>query len=167
MPATVHQIGVPDQGNRVRQNELAAMRAISAAFEELEDNQARERVVRWAAEAFGISLTSPAATQAPPPVRILAAVVDSTLTVDGLDEFFGVPAGRGAHHDLEQRRDTSLEISEADLHDGYAEPPAAAAPVAPVAPAQGVASLLHRFVADFQRLARDWKGAEPDTRRIE
>ena len=164
MPATVHQIGVPDQGNRVRQNELAAMRAISAAFEELDDNQARERVIRWAAEAFGISVATPAATQAPPPVRVLAAVVDSTLTVDGLDEFFGLPAGRDAHHDLEQRRDTSLEISEADLQDGYAEPPPAAAPVAP---AQGVASLLHRFVADFQRLARDWKGAEPDTRRIE
>lgn len=167
MLATVHPIRASDHASRVRQNELAAMRMLSATLEELGDDQARERVIRWAIETFNIKVTGPLAASAAASVAtsMPAVLDDRALTVDGLDDLFDLAPPHNPNGGRVEEPDMTLEISEADLRDDYEEPPPAGALVTPD---QGVASMLRGFVADFQRLAHDWNdGTETDLRRIE
>jgi hypothetical protein len=94
MPAIVHSISTSEAGGRARQ-ELAAMRAIATAIEDLPNDEVRVRVIRWVAEVFGLNVTlGQARTQtvsSTPPQRGDGRD-DPSLTVDGIDELFESPA---------------------------------------------------------------------------
>ena len=114
--------------------ELDSMRSVAEALEDLPDNEARARVLQWAAEFFDV--TDAVASQAlAPPANI--------------------PRSQAQFH-----KDPSLAV--ADLSSFFEDEPVLEEPVVDGQVVDnangGVASMLHRFVLDFQNLARDWQG---------
>jgi hypothetical protein len=179
-------------------DELAAMRALSAALESFPDDRARVRAIRWVIEAFNLKLDRLDGTEAPgPPTSSVAAaqprLSDPALTMEGIDELFPGPqrrtpasAARATPHLVEAPREspTAALQSEAEsdmpgideLFPGrqrrtlasvarptthLVDDPLESPPVAPQDAAnsrgQGVKSMIDGFVADFQKLARDWQ----------
>ena len=143
MLAQVHPFSTSETGSRVRL-ELAAMRSIAAALEELPDDAARERALRWAVETFGLNGTD-AST---PSMRTSSSAVarpnltettrpDPALTVDDLEALFELPTApeRSGLH----RHRTVKQDSEA------------------VTDNRSVSSMIHAFVRDFQKLVEDWR----------
>ena len=126
-----------ETGARARA-EFAAMRSVGDALENLDD-ETRARVLRWAAEFFGLKTVetlsvsvSMAETASPSPESVAA---DQFLDVSASElESFFEPEDPAVSE--------SAPMSEQDTH-------------------QPVASMLHGFVADVQQLARDWQDAEP------
>lgn len=110
--------------------ELEAMRHIARALDMLPDADARNRVMRWAADRYA---TSPAA--APTPLEPVRPAADPSLAVDGLADLFP--------HAETPSPDALAPIGAAAL-----DPPRA-----------GMESLLRDFVADFRQFAVEWQGA--------
>jgi len=115
-------------------NEIAAMRAISSALARLHDDEARERVLRWARDRFGAlptatvptapkTIDDPLAIPAIEPRR--SAAPDRTLSMDGVESMFD------AQHDEPEPTDPRDNVS--------------------------ISTMVRSFVADFQRLAGEWK----------
>jgi hypothetical protein len=113
--------------------ELSAMQAIAAALSALPDVEARTRVLRWAAEHFDANVT-PSVTQEQPvqPTAAPQAPQASEGDVDPLN------------------LDTIFDDGSAPTFDTKT-------PLRPAKPP--VVTALHNFVADFQKLARDWQSA--------
>lgn len=112
------------------------MRQIAEALDSLPDNESRTRVLRWATDFFdlkdvGVATASPARE---PLVRPSKATghKDSALSVEDLSSFF---------------EDDPVDPDQM----------AVSAPAPAPEPKGGVVSMLHNFVADFQKLARDWQ----------
>jgi hypothetical protein len=151
MRAQIHAFGTSETGSRVRL-ELAAMRSIAAALEELPDDAARERALRWAVETFGLNVTD-ASTQtlwnsrpAPERPQITEATrPDPALTVDDLEALFEPPtpperwglqprsSDAKTRHDVKRRGESAGDD-------------------------RSVSSMIHSFVRDFQKLVDDWRG---------
>jgi hypothetical protein len=144
LKAAIHAIA-PLEVTAVR-TELAAMRSVADTLEHLPDNEARARVLKWVAEFFDVKTAKPGDSlpgAGAPPVQARSA--DPFLAVTALSSFFG----------------PRPQVDELDGADEF-EPldwlnvePAAAAPASETG--RGVESMVHSFVADFQKLARDWQ----------
>lgn len=126
--------------------EVAAMQTIADAMAKLPED-ARGRVLRWAGELFGnVVLSAPAPTAAPPASAAVPAG-DADLAVADLVDFFD-----------------STPVVDDDLID-----PAEGCSLVETAPAnvepasakedQPVVSMIHSFVEEFQKLAREWESA--------
>ncbi len=121
--------GVKSGMSRV-DTELSAMQAIADALSALPDREARTRVLRWAAAHFEANLT---------PGVVEAQQVQPTAALQ-------VPQGDVDPLNL----DTIFD-------DGVAPTLRARTSLRPAKPP--VVTALHNFVADFQKLARDWQSA--------
>jgi len=117
-------------------SELATMQRIAMALGDLRDDQARERVLRWAMERFLPALAAqsgPVASvpsqHSPPAPTAACDDNDATLAVDGIDELF--EEAKSADPNARRRQPSANEPVE---------------------------SMVKSFVADFQKLARDWNG---------
>lgn len=130
-------------------DEIEAIRAVGSALARLPDAGSRERVLRWAAERFQIepTIAVPVAT----PSHVMASQVrvpDSTLSVDGLQEFFPVRA----------RTDDALSVdAETCTQPLFETAQVEETPVLVHDETPKLDSMVHSFVADFQRLASDWQ----------
>lgn len=71
--------------------ELEAMRHIARALDMLPDADARDRVMRWAADRYAASAGAPA------PLEPIRAAADPSLAVDGLADLF--PHGDATRRD--------------------------------------------------------------------
>ena len=118
------------------------MRAIADALEHLPNDEARARVLQWVAEFF---VVAPVAPPRPAAKRGRARGTDPYLAVAELSSFFDA-----------DREPMAAPPDAADAFEAMDEEPPAPDP-APQAD-QGVVSMVHSFVADFQKLARDWQG---------
>ena len=127
-------------------SELAAMEGISDLLAELPDAAARTRVLRWVDAIFRQDTPAPAPVAAPTPLHMVRSVVFQESTVDAPDDC-SLTVG-----DLDY-------LSVGDLDDWFdkdsVSPPDDRLPE-PVSN-QPVVSMIHGFVADFQKLARDWQ----------
>jgi hypothetical protein len=114
--------------------ELAAMQKIATALNELDDTQARLRVLRWA-EGFSGAPGAPPPLPVPTAQPALLALAppphgpDTTLTLDGYDLFGDAPPD---------------------------EPPPQRTP--PGMAEETLDSMVKGLVADFHQIARDWHG---------
>jgi hypothetical protein len=112
------------------QSEIAAMQAVAAALSSLPDAESRARVLRWAGEHFDAELVPTVVTALQP----AAAPIDEASQADPSDpENLGTLFDDGRSH---------------------GKTPGAAGEQP-----KSVVSSLQSFVADFQKLARDWKNA--------
>jgi hypothetical protein len=113
--------------------ELEAMQLVASALGEVDDAQARLRVIRWAMERFfpGAAVET---TNCSPASDSMRPAPDTTLEVGSLHEFFV--------------RDT-VDPDDDDC------------PLQPARPAirEPIESMVKGFVADFQRLAAACQGA--------
>jgi hypothetical protein len=136
MTATLHTLTPAERPVRT---ELAAMRSIAETLEGLPDNEARARVLRWAAEYFRVD--QPERSSPPAPAAGLPAPrhADSDLAVAELSSYF-------------EPRPEPVNAAE---EFGEPEPKPDTAPAKE--PDRGVLSMVHNFVAEFQKLARDWQ----------
>jgi len=124
-------------------SELEAMAAIGRVLGTLPDDAARQRVLRWACERFGLEKSAVAALV---PEAVLAKAVsvadDPALKLDSLEDMF-----QTASPDQDD-----LTIPESEL-----------TPVARATPLdqsrQPVETVLRSFVKEFQRFAEEWNGA--------
>ena len=118
-------------------NELEVMAAIGRALGTLPDDDARQRVLRWACERFGID-SIPESTLFPDGVvsRAVSAANDPALKLDSIDDMF-----------------EAAPTAEDDL----ALPPTL--PAKDDTSKQPVEAVLRSFVAEFQRFAEEWSGA--------
>jgi hypothetical protein len=133
-----------DPGDNQLSSELEAMAAIGRVLSGLPDEAARQRVLHWACERFGVDAAAIASLL---PEGVFAEAVniadDPALKLDSLDDMFEMAAPDG----------DDLTI------------PAAAVTVSEPAPAtadasrQPVEAVLKSFVAEFQRFAEEWSGA--------
>jgi hypothetical protein len=124
--------------------ELGAMETIGAAMTPL-SGEARTRVLRWAAELF-------AHTPATPDVSVSAAgAAGADLAVSDLIDFFDTkPAGRNDLNDLFDPAE-GCALGDADTEKEKAP--------AKLKENEPVVSMIHGFVEDFKKLARDWESA--------
>ncbi len=116
------------------------MAAIGRVLGTLPDDAARQRVLRWACERFGLE---PVAAAALLPEGIFESAVadvadDPALKLDSLDDMF--------------------EMVSPD-NDDLSLPAAPAAAPAADSSKQPVEAVLKSFVAEFQRFAEEWSGA--------
>lgn len=121
-------------------SELEAMAAIGRVLGTLPDEAARQRVLRWACERFGLD---PVAAAGLLPEGIFTEAVnnvadDPALKLDSLDDMF--------------------EMASPD-NDDLVVPPVQPATPPPDAAKQPVEAVLKSFVAEFQRFAEEWSGA--------
>ena len=129
MTATLHALNPVDK--TPARAELAAMRAIADALDTLPDDAARARALGWAAEFFNLKDGGRALSHAAAHQTPLAGASpqsDPSLAVEDLSSFF-------------EREDVDPDQMA----------------VTPSEPKAGVRSMLQNFVADFQKLARDWQ----------
>ena len=117
--------------------ELEAMAVISRLLETLPDAEARQRVLRWAAERVGAEIVASSAVVDPTKPAVNVAD-DPALELDSLDDMFGKPVG--------VEDDLSVVVDERIA----ATPDPSKLPVADV---------LRSFAAEFQRFAEEWTGA--------
>jgi hypothetical protein len=132
-----------DASNDPVRAELAAMQAIADAMTRLSE-ESRRRVAEWAGEHFGgaVKVASP-----PPAPRTVTpatgpALDDTALAVADLEDFF-------------ERRPDEADLTLIGPEEGCALEPAPAT----AADDQPVVSMIHGFVEEFQKLARDWESA--------
>lgn len=123
--------------------EISVMQTVADQLARLQDGASRHRVLSWAEEIFGVKEAAPAGGPSVQPVATPAQVApltmvprsatvaeeDDALTVGDLKDWFDVP-------------------SPSDPDDSRS--PAADQPVV---------SMIHGFVEDFQKLARDWQAS--------
>lgn len=133
----------PEAVDRAR-TELSVMQAIAEQLAQLQDDRSRHRVLSWAEEAFGVKEAAPAGGPSAQPIATPAQVApltmvprsakvaeeDDGLTIGDLKEWFDVPSPPDP--------DDSCSPADAD---------------------QPVVSMIHGFVEDFQKLARDWQAS--------
>ena len=122
--------------------ELTAMRSITAALEHLPSDEARARVLQWAAQFFEVrQAPAPAASQQPASRRFgQSRNADPYLAVAELSSLFGPrpsPAEVDEFEPIDEERAAADAASDSD---------------------RSVASMVQSFVADFQKLACDWQG---------
>jgi hypothetical protein len=119
-------------------SELAAMEGISDLLARLPDAAARSRVLHWVDAIFRQDTPAPAPMPAPTPLHLARPAAFQQSTVDAADDCY---------------------LSVGDLDDWFEKdsvsPPDDRLP-GPVSN-QPVVSMIHGFVADFQKLARDWQ----------
>jgi hypothetical protein len=121
--------GVKDVVSRA-DTELSAMQEIANALSTLPDGEARTRVLRWAAEHFDANVT---------PSVVQAQQVQPTAALQALE-------GEADPLNLDTIFDDGIAPTfHAQTPLRHAKPP--------------VVTALHNFVADFQKLARDWQSA--------
>jgi hypothetical protein len=122
--------------------EVGAMETIGAAMAPL-SGEARVRVLRWAAELFG---NTPATPDVSVPGAAGAAGAD--LAVSDLIDFFDAKPAGG--NDL---FDPAEGCTFGGVDTGKEKEPAK------VKEKEPVVSMIHGFVEDFKKLARDWESA--------
>jgi hypothetical protein len=153
------------------EGELAAMQAVADALTALSP-EARERVLQWAIDLFQ---ARDRVTPPPGAASVHGTASDAGLSVAGLEDLFECrPASQRDDFRIVEftpRADTLANNASADdltleadmlldaAEERRPEPPAV--PITPPAgPAaqepQPVLSMLHSFVEDFQKLAREW-----------
>jgi hypothetical protein len=119
-------------------SELEAMEAIADLLAQLPDAAARNRVLTWAGAIFHQAEPALFSTAPAPPLHVVRPVAfkDSNVTA---------------------QEDSGLSIG--DLEDWFVTDktplPAARSPQA--VKTQPVVSMIHGFVEDFQKLAKDWQ----------
>jgi hypothetical protein len=118
-------------------SELAAMEGISDLLARLPDAAARDRVLHWVDAIFRQDTPAPVPMPAPTPLHVVRPAAFRESTVDAADD------GYLSVKDLDDWFDKD-SISPPD--DRLPEPVSA----------QPVVSMIHGFVSDFQKLARDW-----------
>ena len=111
--------------------EIAAMESVARAVSSLPE-AARERVLRWAVERYQLTALLPQAQAAPN-----AATLAST------------PAPVSAVEQATADRDLTLDGAELFGQTHRSNPA--------TAPQGGVESLVHDFVSEFQRVAKEWQ----------
>ena len=122
----------------IARSELAAMEGISDLLAQLPDAAARKRVLHWVDAIFRQDAPAPAAMPTPTPLRMVQPAVFRESTVDASEE-------------------DSLSVG--DLEDWFENPrtPPPDDRLPEPAGTQPVVSMIHGFVVDFQKLARDWQ----------
>ncbi len=116
-------------------SELDAMAVIGRVLEGIPDEDARQRVLRWACERFAID-SIPEALLGEGVMPAIAAANDPALQLESLDDMFETGS---------RDRDDLVVV----------DPVSAAAEPAK----QPVETVLRSFVAEFQRFAEEWSGA--------
>src|SRR4249920_841904 len=123
-------------------SELEAMAAIGRVLSSLPDDTARQRVLHWACERFGVDAGAAAALL---PEGVFAEAVniadDPALKLDSLDDMFEMAAT--------DSDDLTIPVAAV----------AASEPTPADASRQPVEVVLKSFVAEFQRFAEEWSGA--------
>jgi hypothetical protein len=123
------------------------MRLIAEALEGL-DGPARARAVKWAMEFYQVN---DAERTAPPAPARRPFRNDPALAFAGLESFFReVEARSAASHPIAIEEGVSVEHI-AVGHDDEADVQATENP------GQSVESMIHGFVAEFQKLTADWQ----------
>ncbi len=119
-------------------SELEAMAVIGRVLGTLPDDTARQRVLRWACERFGIDSIPEASLLADgaAPNAEIAPADDPALKLGSLEDMFEMAS---PEHD-------DLAIVDAP-------------PAPPNDAKQPVEVVLRSFVAEFQRFAKEWNGA--------
>jgi hypothetical protein len=122
----------------IARSELAAMEGISDLLAQLPDAAARKRVLHWVDAIFRQDAPAPAAMPTPTPLHMVQPAVFRESTVDASEE-------------------DSLSVG--DLEDWFESPrtPPPDDRLPEPASTQPVVSMIHGFVVDFQKLARDWQ----------
>lgn len=126
--------------------EVAAMETIADAMAKLPED-ARGRVLRWVGELFGNVVLSAPATRSAPPAAASASTGDPDLALPDFSDFFGATS---ADDDdlIDPAEGCSLvETAPADIDTATAQED------------QPVVSMIHSFVEEFQKLAREWESA--------
>ena len=120
-------------------SELAAMEGISDLLARLPDAAARSRVLHWVDAIFRQDDTpAPGPTPAPTPLHV-------------------VQRGAVQESKADAPEDSSLSLGDFDhWFDNHNTPPPDDRLPEPVS-SQPVVSMIHGFVVDFQKLARDWQ----------
>jgi hypothetical protein len=118
-------------------SELAAMEGISDLLAQLPDAAARKRVLQWVDAIFRQDAPAPAPMPTPTPLHVVqpavfleskADVPEDSLSVGNLEDWFENPRTPPPDDRLPEPAGT-----------------------------QPVVSMIHGFVVDFQKLARDWQ----------
>ena len=118
-------------------SELEAMEAIADLLARLPDAAARNRVLKWADAMFHQAEPALFSPTAAPPLHVVRPVAFRDSNVTAQD-------------------DSDLSVGDwEDWFDKKPPPPADRFPQA--VKAQPVVSMIHGFVEDFQKLARDWQ----------
>ena len=119
------------------QAELAAMEGISDLLAQLPDAAARKRVLHWLDAIFRQDAPAPAPMPTPTPLHVVQPAVFRESKVDAPED----------------------SLSVADLEDWFENPrtPPPDDRLPEPAGTQPVVSMIHGFVVDFQKLARDWQ----------
>ena len=123
-------------------SELAAMQAIVSALSALPDADSRNRVLRWASEHFSAALVPSVVTS----IQAAAPADDEIIEIDALD-VAPMPSG------------TVRETGDPENLGSLFEVPRPSAPAKAERQPKSVVSTLESFVADFKKLAHDWKNA--------
>jgi hypothetical protein len=119
-------------------SELAAMEGISELLARLPDAAARSRVLHWVDAIFRQDKPAPVPMPAPTPLHVVRPAAFQESKVDAPE-------------------DSSLSVGDwTDWFDNDSTPPPDDRLPAPVS-RQPVVSMIHGFVVDFQKLARDWQ----------
>jgi hypothetical protein len=142
---TMNRTGSTDALARA-QAELAAMEGISDLLTQLPDAAARKRVLHWLDAIFRQDAPAPAPMSTRRPLHVVQPVVFRESNVNA-PENSSLSVG-----DLD-----SLSVEDFDdWFDNDRTPPPDDRLPEP-ASAQPVVSMIHGFVVDFQKLARDWQ----------
>jgi hypothetical protein len=128
------------------------MRLIAEALAGL-DGPARSRVVKWALEFYRVHDVERTTSLPPERPRFRD---DPALAFAGLESFFiEAEARSAAFHPIAVEEGVSLE--HIAVGPQAVTPPDGADVPATQNPAQSVESMIHGFVADFQKLTADWQ----------
>jgi hypothetical protein len=134
---TMEKTGATQAIARAR-SELAAMEGMSDLLARLPDAAARSRVLYWVDAIFRQDTPAPVAMPAPTPLHVVRPAAFQESKVDA-------------------SADCSLSVGDLDdWFDNDSTPPPADRLPEPVS-TQPAVSMIHGFVVDFQKLARDWQ----------
>ena len=123
-----------EQATNSLSNEIEAMAAVGRALGDLTDPAARQRVLRWACERFGVDVVQSPAT--PAVVAESPSRADLDLTVDNLTDMFAATAPESDDDSLSLEPRVAVEAEKAPIE-----------------------TVIRSFAADFQRFADEWNGA--------
>ena len=145
-------------------SELAVMEGIAELLGQLTDEAAVGRVLQWVDSVYRqgepASVAAAVRTPTPAPVLAPAPAPSPTLATPALAPAPVDPVLTEAVWEpkVEALSDSDLRVD--DLADWFEQPSASEPPNRPASETgatQPVVSMLHDFVSDFQKLARDWQ----------
>jgi hypothetical protein len=119
------------------------MAAIGQALGDLADPAVRQRVLRWAAERFGLDATFAAGGRETESISALSSISDPGLAVDSLNDMF-----------VSKAQDLDDDLGE------FARPVRVEMPApSPQAASLPLEAVIRSFAADFRAFAEEWNGA--------